>query len=176
MLTYGLNKSDQQHSYGSEAMDVEVVDVKTGKSFKATIVEPPASFFEFTGHSDLTGEQVKVMIDRLNVSADIKSMLHSFSSATITVGRSIVKIGRKIIDVLFSLVNHFPALSFGALFGLLVGALIASIPVIAALLGTLAITIGLAFGIAIGAKHELGKDDLGDRVNSFIKELGALAA
>ncbi len=157
-------------------MDIEVVDAKTGKSLKATIVEPPASFYEFANHSELTGEKIKAMIDRLDVSADIKAMLHSFSSATITVGRSIVKIGRKIIDALFSLVKHFPALSFGVLFGLLVGALVASIPVIGALLGTLATTIGLAFGIALGAKNELEKNDLGERINSFLKGFGPLAA
>lgn len=157
-------------------MDVEVVDLKTGKSFKATIAEPPASFYDFTSHCDLTAEQIKGTIDRLNVSADIKAMLYSFSSATLTVGRAIVKIGRKIIDMLFSLVNHFPALSFGVLFGLLVGALVASIPLLGALLGTLATTIGLALGVALGAKYELGTDDLGDRIKAFVQELRALAA
>jgi hypothetical protein len=50
----------------------------------------------------------------MNVSAGTKALLHSFSKATLTAGKAIIKVGRKIIDVLFSLLRQFPHLTFGA--------------------------------------------------------------
>lgn len=156
-------------------MNVNANDTKSGKPFTETISEPPASFFDFVGSFELSDERIRSLIDSLNVSADTKALLYSFSKATITVGRSIVKIGRKILDFLFSLMKSFPSLSFGMVFGLVLGALIAAIPLIGAILGGPAAALALGFGVVLGGLNELKQGDLGERVSDFLNRLSPLA-
>ena len=156
-------------------MDVNVNDAKSGKPFTATISEPPTSFFDFVGSFELSDDRIRSLIDNINVSADMKALLYSFSKATITVGRAIVKIGRKILDSLFSLLKSFPSLTFGMAFGLVVGALIAAIPLIGAVLGGPATILALGFGVVLGGMNELKQGDLGERVSDLLDRLSPLA-
>lgn len=156
-------------------MDVNVNDVKSGKPFTTTISEPTASFFDFVGSFDLSDDRIQGLIDNINVSADTKALLYSFSKATITVGRTVVKIGRKILDFLFSLMKSFPNLTFGIAFGLVLGALIAAIPLIGAALGGLATVLALGFGVVLGGINELKQGDLGERVSDLLERLSPLA-
>ena len=157
-------------------MEIDVIDEMSGKPFKATISEPPASFFDFVGNFDLSDERMQALIDGMNVTADTKAMLYSFSKATIKVGRTIVKIGRKILDFLFTLAKSFPSLTFGVIFGLVIGALIAAIPVIGAAIGGVATVLAVGFGVVLGGMNEVKQDDLGERVNTFLDQLRALSA
>lgn len=156
-------------------MGVNASDAKSGKSF-TTVSEPPTSFFDFVGSFELSDDRIQSLIDNLNVSADTKALLYSFSKATIKVGRAIVKIGRKILDFLFSLLKSFPSLTFGMAFGLVVGALIAAIPVIGAVLGGPATALALGFGVVFGGMNELNQGDLGKRVSALLDRLSPLAA
>lgn len=156
-------------------VEINAIDAKTGKPTKSTIPEPPPSFFAFVGAFDLTDDKVKALIDRMNVSADTKAMLYSFSRATLKVGRSIIRIGRKIIDTLFSFMKNFPALSFGAIFGLIVGALIAAIPIVGVVLGPLATTLAVGLGVVLGGLKDMDRPDLGEHMRQFLDELRPLA-
>ncbi len=156
-------------------MAVNVNDAKSGKTFTAPISEPPTSFFDFVGSVELSDDHIRSLIDNLNVSADTKALLYSFSKATITVGRTIVKIGRKITDFLFSLLKSFPSLTFGVVFGLVVGALIAAIPLIGTVLGPPAAVLALGFGVVLGGMNELKQGDLGERVSDLLDRLSPLA-
>lgn len=156
-------------------MDVNVIDAKSGKPFAASISEPPPSFFDFIGSFELSDDRIRSLIDNMNVSADTKALLYSFSKATITVGRKIIKIGRKILDFLFSLLKSFPNLTFGLAFGLVVGALVAAIPLIGAALGGFATVLALGFGVVLGGMNELKQGDLGERVSDLLDRLSPLA-
>lgn len=156
-------------------MGVSANDAKSGKPSTATASEPPPSFFDFVGSVELSDDLILSLIDNLNVSADTKALLYSFSKATITVGRAIVKIGRKILDFLFSLLKNFPHLTFGMAFGLVVGALIAAIPLIGTALGGTSTLLALGFGVVLGSMKELKQDDFGERVRDFLRRLSPLA-
>ena len=155
-------------------MEIEYIDPETGKSVKSLISEPNADFFSQVSSFSLTEKGVKEKIDNLNISADAKALLFSLNKFTFAAGRTAIKIGKKIIDVVFSLIKNFPYLSFGVIFGILLGALIAAIPLIGAALGSLATTIALALGVALGGLEEFKSDDLKKRIDTFVKDLSPL--
>lgn len=155
-------------------MKAVVIDEKNGKEVTMTIPEPSPDFFKFIGDFEMNDEQLRSRIDRMGVSADIKALLYSFSKATIRAGKVVLKIGRKIIDILFSISKAFPSLTFGVIFGLVVGALVAAIPLIGFVLGPLASSIAVAVGFVLGAKAELDSGDLGKRVDAVLAEFAPL--
>lgn len=157
-------------------MKVVSIDSKTGKEVLTEIDEPSPDFFAFFKDVDLTDEQLRSQIDRMNISADVKAMLYSFSKATVKVGKVILKIGRKIIDIVFAIIRAFPNITFGVIFGLIVGALITSIPVIGLVLGSLATTIAVAFGFVVGAKADLLSSEMGQRIEAILAQFSPLRA
>lgn len=100
-------------------------------------------------------ERLKDVIDGLDISADAKHMLFSFSRATLYTGETIIKIGRKIIDFVCQIFAEFPSASFGMVFGAIVGFLIASIPILGAVLGPLFAPIAIALGLVRGLQEDL---------------------
>lgn len=157
-------------------IEIDAIDAQTGKPVKATIPEPPESFFSYVNRCDTTDDQIKRLIDRMNVSADTKAMLYAFSKATLKIGRAIVRIGRKIIDTLFSFMRQFPALTFAVVFAAVVGTLVASIPIIGLILGSLATKLAICLGVVLGGMREFQRADLEDRVKAFVDQLRPLAA
>jgi hypothetical protein len=157
-------------------MKVVSIDSKTGKEVITDIADPDPSFFSFIGGTELSDEEIRSKIDRMNVSADVKALLYSFSKATIKAGKVLLKIGRKIIDIIFSLIKAFPNITFGIIFGLVVGALITAIPVIGFVLGSLATSIAVAFGFIVGAKADFESGDIGARVDALVAEFSPLRA
>ncbi len=157
-------------------MKVVSIDSKSGKEVATEVLDPSPSFFSFVDSFELTDAKIKSQIDCINTSADTKAMLYSFSKATIKVGKAVVKIGRKLLDIIFSLIRTFPNITFGMIFGLVVGALVAAIPIIGFVLGTLATTIAVAFGFIVGAKADLESGKLGDRIDSLINQFAPLRA
>jgi len=155
-------------------MELLAVNPKTGKEMRYAVQEPDASLYAFMGDFELTDEQVRDRIDRMSISADIKALLYSFSNATIKAGRAIVKIGRKIIDILFAVLREFPYLTFGAVFGLIVGALVMAIPIIGAVLAPLATPIAVGLGVVLGAKKEIETDTLSQRVQRIVDQFAPL--
>lgn len=157
-------------------MKIVSIDPTTGKELITEIEDPNPSFFSFVADTDLTDEQIKSLIDRMDVSADVKALLYSFSKATIKAGKVILKIGRKIVDILFAAVRAFPNITFGVIFGLIVGALVASIPVIGFVFGSLATTIAVAFGFVVGTKADLLEGDMGKRIEGILSQFAPLRA
>lgn len=157
-------------------MKVVSIDSKTGKEVTTEIPDPSPDFFVFVSGSDLSDEQIRAQIDKMNVSADVKALLYSFSMATIRAGKVILKIGRKILDILFAIIRAFPNITFGILFGLVVGALVASVPVIGFVLGSLATTIAVAFGFVVGAKADLMSGEMGQRMDTILAQFSPLRA
>jgi hypothetical protein len=157
-------------------MKVVAIDSVTGKEISATIDESNTKFFDFMGAFDYSDEQLLSQIDKMNVSADIKALLYSFSKTTIKAGKVILKIGRKILDILLSIIKAFPNVTFGLIFGWLVGALLSAIPYLGHVLGPLATPIAMAFGSALGAKADLEAGGLGKRIDAVLAEFSPLRA
>ncbi len=156
--------------------DIAYEDPDSGKTVSREVPDPPPSLLEFLRKQDWSDAQIAALIDRLSLSADAKANLVMFTKATLKIGKTIVKIGRKIIDMVFSLLRHFPAMGFAVIFALFLGALISAIPLIGAVIGPLAMTIAGIAGVAIGGRAELMSGDFGTRVQAFLQELRPLAA
>ena len=157
-------------------MKVVSIDSKTGEEVVTEINDPRPDFFAFINDVTLTDSQLRSMIDKMDVSADVKAMLYSFSKVTIRAGNVILQIGRKIVDILFAILRAFPNITFGVVFGLIVGALVASIPVLGAVLGSLATTIAVAFGFVVGAKADLLSGEMGQRIDAILAQFSPLSA
>ncbi len=157
-------------------MNINIIDPATGKEFTQSIAEPKPDFYDFTGQFEFSDEQLRALIDRMDWSADAKAMLYSFTKATITVGKTIVKIGRKIIDILLTVIRQFPHLTFGVIFGYIVGALIAAIPFIGFVLGPIAIPLAVLFGVVLAFPHELQAGELGARISAIVDKFSPLRA
>ena len=127
---------------------------------------------------EFTREQVRRLVDNLNVSADAKFKLHSISDASIEVmtaaGKVVIWIGRKILDIVVFLTREFPNAVFGVIFGFVVGHLIGLIPIIGFLIGPLIQTILAAFGLVHGGAQDLREKDIQRRVAEICRQFTAL--
>jgi len=155
-------------------MNINIIDPATGKVFTQSIAEPQPAFYDFTGQFEFSDEQVRAYIDRMDWSADVKAMVYSFTKATITAGKVIIKIGRKIIDILFTVLRQFPLLTFGVVFGYVVGALIAAIPLIGTLLAPIATPLAILFGVVLVFPYELRTGELGARISAIVDKFAPL--
>lgn len=123
----------------------------------------------------MSDEAIKRMIDKLNISADAKSLLYTLSKATIKVGEYIIKIGRKILDAVCYTFKEFPMATFGTVFGGIVGALITSIPFLGQILGPIVTPILMALGLVGGLVLDFQDKILERKIARKVAEFTPLA-
>jgi len=157
-------------------MKVKGVNPETGEEFEAEADQVDSDFIDSMLNFKLTDEDIRKLIDNLNISADAKSLLYAFSKATIKAGQFILKIGRKIIDFVCLLFKEYPSATFGMIFGAIVGFLISAIPVLGVVLGPIATPIFMAFGSLLGAKEDLKDKALVRRVAEINAKFSPLNA
>ena len=135
-------------------MKIKGVNPETGEEFEAEADGVENDFIKFMAEFEISEDGVKRIIDNLDISADAKSLLFSFSTATIRAGQYVIKIGRKIIDFVCQICKEFPTATFGVVFGALAGMLISSIPFLGPLLTPILIAIGLVGGLLEDVKDK----------------------
>ncbi len=74
---------------------------------------------------------------------------------TITAGKLVIKIGRKIIEVAIILAKQFPGALMGLAIGALIGSLASAIPALGILLGPIVMPLAMALGLARGAWEDM---------------------
>ena len=131
-------------------MKVSGVEPSTGREIEIQIENPGGGFIESMRNFEMSDEGIKRMIDKLDISADAKSLLYTLSKATFRAGEYIIKIGRKILDVVCHTFSEFPMSTFGTVFGGIVGTLISSIPFLGIILGPIVTPILMALGLLGG--------------------------
>ena len=136
-------------------MVVNGTNPETGETYQAEADEVDQEFIETMSIFRMSDADVKRIINSLNISADAKSLLYSFSKATIKAGEFIIKIGRKIVDYICRIFTEFPNATFGLIFGAIAGFLISSIPVLGLVLGPLLSPLLMAFGMIGGLQEDL---------------------
>jgi hypothetical protein len=94
-------------------------------------------------------------IDRLDVSADMKSVLSRLVDATIVVAGKLVDIGARVMTFVFELAKAYPGIAFGAVVALVLSYLISSIPVVGPVLSPVLTPLLLIIGISLGALDDL---------------------
>ena len=99
--------------------------------------------------------EINRMIDNLEISADAKALIKSIMDAVIKVGEVVLRIGKRIIEIVFDVVKRFPNATFGLVLGVILSVLIASIPIIGAILAPLLAPVLIAFGLGAGFMKDM---------------------
>jgi len=148
---------------------------ETGEEIELESDKVTPEFIDSMSENSLSDDQIKKLIEKLDISADAKSMLYSFSQATIQAGEFVLKIGRKIIDFVFLLYKDYPMATFGMVFGAIAGFLVASIPILGAVLGPIFTPIAIAIGLLGGLREDLKDKALVRRVAEINANFAPLA-
>jgi len=112
-----------------------------------------------------TEEQINRYIDSLEISAEAKLIISKISVTTVTFGQRIVKVGKKIIEILIFLAHKYPHMFIGMILSSLLLLLIAQVPLIGSIIVGLIGPLVIAFGLTMGAIQDF-KD------NAFANKLG----
>ncbi len=131
------------------------------------------AFINATERSDA---QILRRIESLSVSADAKALLADLLKLATRVGQVVLRVGRKIIDFVLSLVRAFPHMGFAALVAVVVTALISMVPFIGLALASVLGPLALALGIVVGGAVDFQSADLESRVRDFAAEVSELTA
>ena len=132
-------------------MKIEAQDFDSGRKFMAEAPElDKDAINDFFDAFRLSEKDIKSWIDDLDVSADAKAILYKIGQTNIRGGRIVIKIGRKILEVVCFLLREFPKATFGLIFGAVVGFLVTSIPVIGFAIGPLFKALAMACGLVFG--------------------------
>ena len=125
-------------------------------------------------NSALPNRKLKDLIERTNLSADMKALLSDIATITAQVAGKLISIGRKILTVVFDLIKLFPAITVGVIAALVLTAIIAAIPLVGGVLAGALSSILLLLGIGKGALTDLSSPDLNERIQNFVNSLSAL--
>lgn len=118
------------------------------------------------------------LIERTNLSADMKAILCDLAAITIRVAGKVVAIGRRILAFALDLIRAFPAMAMGAVVALVLTGLIQNIPIpivnklLAGILGPLL----LAMGIGMGALNDMAGPGFSERVGTLVESFRVLVA
>ena len=122
----------------------------------------------------LPSRKLADLIERTNLSADMKSLLNDIAQVTVNVGGKLVAIGRKILSVAFEFVKSFPTIAFGAIAALVLSALISKIAVVGSILAPFLTPLLLLIGVGKAALKELSNPQLDEKILTFIDSIAAL--
>lgn len=122
------------------------------------------SFVNTTERSD---PQILRRIESLDVSADAKALLADVLRLATRVGDTVLRIGRKILDFVLTMVRQFPALGFAVAVVAVITLLVSLVPFIGGALASLIGPLGLALGVAGAATLEMMEPDFRQRVADF---------
>jgi hypothetical protein len=131
------------------------------------------TFINTTEHND---SQILRQIESLSVSADAKALLADLLKLATRVGQTMLRVGRKIIDFVLSLVQAFPTMGFIAVIAVVTTTLIALVPFIGPALASVLGPLALALGIVAGSAVEFQSPDFEIRVRDFAKEFSGLSS
>ena len=104
---------------------------------------------------DVSDEGLRKWIGGLPFSAEAKAILYKIASTTIRAGEFVIKIGRKILEIIWSIVRKFPNATLGLIIGAVLGSLITSIPIIGFAIGPFVTALAMVIGAAWGAYKDI---------------------
>lgn len=139
-------------------------------------LQPTPEVVSFINTTQLNDEQILRRIESLSVSADAKALLADLSRLATRVGQTMLRVGRKILDFILSLVRAFPHLTFAALLAVVLTALIGMVPLVGVALASMLGPLALALGVAVGGVADFQSPDLAARVREFASAFSELEA
>lgn len=155
-------------------MKVVVDNFETHQEVVTEIASPEQSFFDFVKAGNFSDGELKSFIDNLQVSADVKAMLYSFSKTTIRIGQAIVKIGRKILDLVLLISKSFPTMTFVVVLALVIGGLLSAIPILGPFLGGFLSKFVMIAGVVFAGNQEMKNAEFESRVQAVVAQFEPL--
>lgn len=137
-------------------------------------VQAPPDVVAFINTTERNDAQILHRIESLSISADAKALLADLLKLATRVGQTVLRVGRKIIDFVLSLVRAFPHMGFAALLAVVVTTLIAMVPFVGVALASALGPLALALSIAIGGTLDFMSPDLDVRVREFASGFSGL--
>jgi hypothetical protein len=139
-------------------------DLNTGKTIEVEIPDENLEALQALTQDRVSDTKLQSYIDNLDLPADAKALIASILKTAVRVGEMVIRIGKKIVEIVIMIVSKFPNATFGFVLGLIVGALVTSIPLIGGLLGAFVLPIAAAFGLATGYMNDLRDNSLAKKV------------
>nr|WP_315849209.1 hypothetical protein [uncultured Rhodoferax sp.] len=130
----------------------------------------------FVNSIERSDAQILRRIDSLSLSADAKALLADLLKFGVEVGNAVVRIGRKVLDFVLSLIQQFPKLGFAVILAAVLAALLSMVPLLGGLLSPVLTPLALALGVSWGALKEYETGDFADRVKEFAARFAPAAA
>lgn len=112
-------------------------------------------------------------IERLEVSADMKSLLASLVDKTVVVAGKLIDLGARVVAFVFELAKAYPGVAFGVVAALVLSYLIGSIPAIGPVLSPILTPLLLIVGISLGALDDLTDGGMRHRLQGLSDGLRA---
>ena len=143
-------------------------DFTTEKLAYSEILAPAKSWVDSMSTDGISGAALQERIDSLEISAEAKLFLGQISGAIVSVGNTLIAVGKKLVQVALYLAHQFPMAGLGVILGLLLGALVSSIPILGFLLGPLVGPIAAAFGLVKGAIEDFKNKELQRKIQEAV--------
>lgn len=112
-------------------------------------------------------------IERLEVSADMKSLLASLVDKTVVVAGKLIDLGARVVAFVFELAKAYPGVAFGVVAALVLSYLIGSIPGVGPVLSPILTPLLLIIGISLGALDDLTDGGMRHRLQGLSDGLRA---
>jgi len=141
-------------------MKAEAEDLASGERIEVDIPDENWADLQSLAIDRVNDAELQVYIDNLNLSADAKALISSILKKAVKVGDLVIRVGKRIVEIVILIASKFPNATFGLILGLLVGALVSAIPIIGGLLGAFVLPIAAAFGLARGFINDVGDQNL----------------
>ena len=139
-------------------------DMETGRIVSVQIPSEGLEELQALAQERVSDVKLQSYIDNLDLSADAKALIASILKAAVKVGDLVIKVGKRIVEIVVMIVSKFPNTTFGLVLGLLVGALVSAIPIIGGLLGAFVLPIAAAFGLATGYMDDIRDQSLAKKI------------
>lgn len=106
----------------------EIFDKKNGKNKKVNINFTEEEVLKFKEEIDerVKDDTLKKFIDNLNISSDFKIILRNIYESVIKIGNFVIRIGKKIVDMLMFFIEKYPLCSLGVILIAILNPIIAS--------------------------------------------------
>lgn len=141
-------------------MKVEATNPVTGSKVEKEFAGINKEFVETFNNTEANDHLIRSFIENMNVSADIKSALNKVAQLSVKAGQFIIKIGRRIFDIVLRIIKEFPNAMFGIVLGGVFVILVSTIPFIGALISPLFTSLGMLSGFLFGVKQDISDKSL----------------
>ncbi|WP_143711452.1 hypothetical protein [Magnetococcus marinus] len=149
-------------------MIAETIHPETGEIIKLKLPDLDADALNKLLKEYATDKQIKNSLEKLPIPAEAKAFMFKFAKCSITVGSTVINIGKKILETVLTLTGKYPHSTFGLIFAALLTFLISVIPGIGPILSSFLGPVLMLFGLGRGVWEDLKKDNI-SLADSIIK-------